>query len=64
MTNAKRTHDVVSTGYIKDDRVYVVYNKDTDKEYITSALLDDVVSNPDEYIYTPYIDFVDLTAHF
>jgi len=60
MTTNERTHDSVSTGYIQDDRVYVVYNKDTDNEYTASALVSDVESNPDDYLFTPYIEYVNL----
>lgn len=46
--------------FTDDELMYAVYYKDEADEYVTSVKISDVKSNLDAYIYTPYIEFIDL----
>lgn len=46
--------------YADDERMYAVYNEDTPDEYVTSINIHDILDDPDNYLYTPYIEFANL----
>jgi len=50
--NVQRNVDV----YADDEYAYCVY----EDGYETFALLDDIKSEPDRYMFTPYVEFVEL----
>lgn len=52
--NVHRTVDV----FADSEKVYAVYNLGTAEEYTAEAVINKIKSNPSEYIYTPYIEFI------
>lgn len=54
MDNVHRTVDV----FADSEKVYAVYNLGTAEEYTAEAVINKIKSNPSEYIYTPYIEFI------
>lgn len=41
------------------EKMYAIYNLGRSNEYIAEELINKVKANPDEYIYTPYVEFAD-----
>jgi len=43
-----------------DETIYAVYNRGTEHEHIASENIAKILDEPDSFIYTPYIEFVNL----
>jgi len=41
------------------ESMFIVYDLDTNHEYSTSAPLIRIQEDPDNYLFTPYVDFID-----
>ena len=52
--NCGRDVDIYSDGI----DIYIIYDKDTPEEYSTSASIAHVKAAPDNYLFTPYVDFL------
>jgi len=46
-------------GFKDDEQIYVVYQKGTEYEWFSQIKIQDIVNNPDSYLFTPYISFLE-----
>jgi hypothetical protein len=57
--NTNRHIDAFTDG----DKIFIVYDLYSEDEYVVSEYITKVQDNPDDYLWTPFIEFVHIENH-